>query len=300
MAVSQHLTKLGLLLDADPPWTVKRVARTRGTRPGHGFVDAGSCLVRYRDHGNGPRTFVFAADPPVVLEHYDRLVEALSPHGRVIVLELPGFGFSPVRLGFDFSMEGVTEAVEHVLVELRVRDALLCFPCGSAYLALTLSARAPRVVQGLVLSQAPSFDGIVEWKERRDPKGVLARPFLGQCAMHALKRRRAPAWFSVSVGKQSERAWMQSVAEDSLRDGARWSLASAFQRFLVAGGAPPVAACKVLALWGTLDRSHAETRRESSRSLGTDVELVEWNDVGHFPDLEEPARFATLVTAFRG
>ena len=299
LAAPSPLERLGLLLDADRPAAIRRIASSARASPGYGTVDVGSGLIRYREHGEGDATYVFAADPPIVLEHYDRLLDALSPNGRVVVLELPGFGFSPVRAGFDFSMEGVMRAVHLALERLGVAKATLCFPCGSAYLAIALAAHAPGLVESLLLSQAPSFEGVLGWKRGRDPSGLLARPLFGQCAMHFLKRSRAPMWFAVSVGKETERGWMLSLTERTLRDGARWSLASAFQRFLVEGGAPPPAPCPVVALWGTLDRSHARTDRESSRSLGPDVRLVQWDDVGHFPDLEEPERFAALARSLR-
>jgi pimeloyl-ACP methyl ester carboxylesterase len=76
-------------------------------------------------------------------------------------------------------------------------------------------------------------------------------------------------------------------------------MASAFQQFLVDGGAPAPVRQPVLALWGTRDGSHATTDRSTSRALGRDVRLEEWHDVGHFPDLEAPERFAeTVLRAF--
>lgn len=290
-----RLARLGLWLDTDSSRGVRRVIRSTRSRPGYGTVDVDAAVIRYREHGSGSRVYVFAADPPIVLEHYDRLLAALSPHGRTIVLELPGFGFSPVRPGFDFSFERVTGVMERALSELGVADATLCFPCGSAYLGLALAAKKRSLVRNLILAQAPSFGEILAWKRGRDPKGVLGRPFIGQCAMRVLKKSRAPRWFAVSVGKRSELGWLQSIAEAKLAEGARWSLASAFQALLVEGNAPPPAPCPILALWGRQDRSHAATNRESSRELGADVRLVEWSDVGHFPELEEPERFARLA-----
>jgi pimeloyl-ACP methyl ester carboxylesterase len=274
---------------------VKRALDTAPRGPGYDYLELPSCALRFRVHGKGNTTFVFAADPPIVLEHYDALVAALVPHGRVVVFELPGFGFSPARRGFDFSFDAVVSAVGRLLEHVAARNAVLCFPCVSAYVATTVAGTRPDLVRGLVLAQAPSFEGALAWKRGRDPKGILARPAVGQLAMHALKKRRAPAWFGIAMEASPERTKMQSLAADMLAQGSRWSLASAFQRFLVDGAAPAPVEQPVIALWGTRDRSHAQTDRESSRTLGRHVRLIEWTDIAHFPDLEAPSRFAELV-----
>ncbi|MCA9623780.1 MAG: hypothetical protein KC731_32380, partial [Myxococcales bacterium] len=50
-------------------------------------------------------TFVLAPDPPNVLEHHRATFEQLVEGGRVIGLELPGFGFSSLPKRFSFSAE---------------------------------------------------------------------------------------------------------------------------------------------------------------------------------------------------
>jgi pimeloyl-ACP methyl ester carboxylesterase len=239
---------------------------------------------------------VFAADPPIVLEHYDELVRVLAKRARVIILELPGFGFSPARPGFDFSLRSCAEGAALALDRMGLSGVTLCFPCGSAYVALALAHARPELVSRLLLAQAPAFAGELAWKQRRDPRGVLSRPVWGQLAMHAISKRRLPAWFSLSVGDRTRLAPFTELAAQRLEQGARWSLASAFQRYLIEDGAPLQVEQPVIALWGELDRSHQGTDRESSRSLSRQVEVVRWADVGHFPELEAPERFVELLT----
>jgi pimeloyl-ACP methyl ester carboxylesterase len=292
--------RLGGWCDTSSHRSIHRWLRDVRLPEGYGVVPLASCVVRYRSHGRGARTVVLAADPPIVLEHYDVLVRAMGEGVRVVGLELPAFGFSWARRGFEFSLAGAVTAVSSFLDAIRVQDATLCFPCVSGFVALGVAAARPDLVRDLVLCQTPSYDGALAWKRSRDPRGILARPVVGQLAMHALKRKRAPAWLSLAVGDRSQTPWIQHIAEDKLRQGSRWSLASAFQQFLVEGAAPPRAVCPVTAVWGTRDGSHAATDRRGSLELGRDVRLLEWDDVGHFADLEAPERFAALLRGEAG
>jgi pimeloyl-ACP methyl ester carboxylesterase len=289
--------RLGVWLDTQAAWRTRGEQHREARAPGYGYLELPGCALRYRDHGEGDDCYVFAADPPIVLEHYDELVRVLSKRARMIVFELPGFGFSPARSGFDFALDSSVVYAAMALDRLGLRGVTLCFPCASAYIALALARARPELVSRLLLAQAPAYAGELAWKRRRDPRGVLGRPVWGQLAMQALSKRSLPAWFSLSVGDRSRLQPFTELAAQRLSEGARWSLASAFQRYLVEDGAPAQAEQPVIALWGERDRSHQGTDRESSRSLGRRVEVVRWEDIGHFPELEAPERFTELLRA---
>ena len=287
--------RLGVWFDTQAAWRTRSEQQREAREPGYAYLQLGGSALRYRDHGEGDDCYVFAADPPIVLEHYDELVRVLSKHARVIVLELPGFGFSPARPGFDFTLGSSVAAAGMALERLGLRGVTLCFPCASAYVALALAHARPELVSQLLLAQAPAYAGELAWKRRRDPRGLLARPVSGQLAMRAIGKTRLPAWFSLSVGDRARLQPFTQLAAQRLKDGARWSLASAFQCYLVEGGAPARVEQPVIALWGERDQSHQGTDFESSRELGLRVEVVRWAEVGHFPELEAPERFVELL-----
>ena len=59
-----------------------------------------------------------------------------------------------------------------------------------------------------------------------------------------------------------------------MRRGARWSLATAFQRFLVEEAAPPPVEQPIVAIWGEGDCSHPASSYDSSRELGPNVSVM--------------------------
>lgn len=49
-------------------------------------------------------------------------------------------------------------------------------------------------------------------------------------------------------------------------------------------------------VWGTQDFSHRDTTPDALRQYLPHVEIIRFEDCGHFPDLEQPERYASIVT----
>lgn len=265
-------------------------------RTGTAIMQLADAAIRYRMVGDGPATVVLAADPPVVIEQYDRLVDLLSPYVRVVVMEVPGFGFSLPDRSMRFDFAAANAVIAEFLHRLDLGPAVLAFPCVTAYAAIDIAQRHPGLVSGTVLIQAPSWPEEIAWKKARDPKGLLATPLLGQVALNVLKRKRAPDWFKAAVGHRPMFDPIVATTDEAFAHGACFCLASAFQRYLT-DEAPPLSpvAQPSLIVWGLKDRSHASTDRSSSQQLAPGAPVVEIAEAGHFPELEQPEEFALAV-----
>ncbi|HZR35847.1 MAG TPA: alpha/beta hydrolase [Nevskia sp.] len=280
------------------PWRRARVTRGAGsrTRPDLRFMHLPQASIRYRDSGRGARSIVFCADPPVVLELYDALLRELAPDFRVIVFEMPAYGLSLPRLGLDFSLAGVAQVIADFLRRLALGPALLAFPCVPAYSALWIAGHHPELVSGLVLTQAPDWAQELRWKDGRDPKKILARPYVGQLLLRLLRRSRAGMWYRLALGRRELLEPFTDVTQCSFDHGGGFALASAYQKHL-AGPEPDfgIIGQPALAVWGELDRSHAQTQRDSILRYVPGAKLVSLPEAGHFPELEAPQRFAAVV-----
>jgi len=266
------------------------------SRPGMAHVRFRETIIRYRVAGDGSQTLLLAADPPIVIEHYDELIGELQPDFRVVVVELPGFGFSLPRLGANFSFTPANDLVAAFLRQVAFGPYLLAFPCVSAYGAVDIAARYPDLVRGVVVIQAPAWDEEIKWKRGRDKTGVLSKPVVGQLALKALKRKRAPQWFEAAVGKRERLTSFIETADSAFRHGACFCLASAFQRYLT--DTPPQLLPFVqpaLVVWGDADRSHRRTDKASTFIYCPHAREVHIPAAGHFPELEEPQLFARAL-----
>jgi pimeloyl-ACP methyl ester carboxylesterase len=266
------------------------------SRPSIAHLQLAKALIRYRMVGSGTKTLVLAADPPVVIEHYDELIQNLAMDFRVIVFELPGFGFSMPRSGYRFDFTESNDVVAEFLRRLDLGPYLLAFPCVSAYGAIDIANRFPELVSGVVLIQAPSWDEEVKWKHGRDRRGILSKPIVGQLVLQALKRRRAPQWFEAAVGKREMLPQFVATTDNAFSHGACFCLASAFQRYLT-DKAPGLSAISQpsLVVWGEADKSHRKTNKMSTKVYCPGAKDVRFDTAGHFPELEEPKQFAREI-----
>jgi pimeloyl-ACP methyl ester carboxylesterase len=250
--------------------------------------------------GQGSPTIVFVPDPPNVIEHYDELCELLSPLARVVCFEMPGFGFSFPPFGFQFTLEEQVATAADILCELALSPYALAFSCGSAYGALRLAVNSPNLVERLILIQAPSWPEERRWAARVDRGGLVRRPVVGQALLAVGKRRVARRWYRAALSHQSQADKFIGPCLDAFDEGACFCLASGFQaNFARDIGFAPVEQ-PVLVLWGLADRTHRHSDKSSVLQYAPHAQWVEFADAGHFPELEQPARFAEVAGAFIG
>ncbi|MCI5044831.1 MAG: alpha/beta hydrolase [Aquisalinus sp.] len=263
------------------------------------FFRTSKVQYRYRERGQG-QTIVFSADPPVTLEAYDALLDLYSSHFRVVVIELPAMGFSATSGEYRFGWRETNDDLKLFLEEVAGPQAILAFSCVASLAAVDIAVRYPALVSKLVLMQAGDVAAFARWKAGRDPKGILAKPFVGQFVMSRIAPKRMGDWFDLVVGNRERLPHFCGCAQESFEHGALWSLASAYQLYIdpdIQLGRPKQS---ILAIWGEADGSHPTENRESAKQLSENVHYVALSGIGHFPELEAPAQVLKLILDFLG
>lgn len=263
------------------------------------FAHLRSTSIRYRVAGAGAKTIVLATDPPVTLEQYDDLIGYLSREFRVVVFENPAFGFSLPRLGMGFAFESACAIALEFLTHLNQPPYVPAFPCASAYVAIRLAGMHPELVSDLVVIQAPDWHEELKWKRRCDPKNILGLPYLGQIFFRLTKRRNAGIWYRWAVGNKGLLDQFLQPTLHAFAHGARFSLASSFQQYLIPPEPNfPKVRQPTLIIWGLVDRTHRGTDMASTLRYAPHAQVVHLETAGHFPELEQPARFAQELDQF--
>lgn len=275
----------------------KRLSRAEArasTRTGMKLVEVDGAIIRTRDVGDG-QPIVLMPDPPNVIEHHDALVASLEKRYRVVCFELPGFGFSVPPRGFGFSVDEYAHLAVGLFSELGLDRPIWASSCLPSYVGLRVAARHPGLLSGLVCGQAPSWDEELRWASRIDRPRILSRPVVGQLFMRVASQRVAAGWYEAAA-PPARREQMAMMALDALRHGGAYSLASLFQRFFSGAERLGPVDIRSVFVWGEVDRTHRKTDRGSVRENARHPKIVEFAESAHFPDLEEPERFAGVVS----
>lgn len=298
--MSAFISRLGVRIDT---WGAKN--RMRQFRegwpavasPGVSFFNSGKVQFRYRVAGAGV-TIVFTADPPMTLETYGPLIDAFSRDFRVIVVELPAMGFSAVADDFDFGFRETNDELTTFLRTIAGERAIFAFSCVAGLAAIDIAVRHPELCSHLALIQTGDVGAFSLWKARRDPKRILAKPIIGQLVMKRLAHKRMPDWYALSVGRAEMAPQFCACAGESFRHGALWSLASAYQRYMDEREVLAAPAQPLLSIWGAADGSHPIENRHSLQRLVPHAVCVTFSDLGHTPELEDPARVKATILDF--
>jgi pimeloyl-ACP methyl ester carboxylesterase len=238
---------------------------------------------------------IFVPDGPNVIEHYAALFALLSPQLRVVCFDMPGFGHSLPQANYGHSLSQGAHAVIGVMDALGIAKANLAFSCANGFYALRAAQLAPLRITQLVLSQTPSLPDMHAWVRRIIP-WPLRVPVLGQTLAWLARHKMAKGWYQTALPRGADAAPFQKIASQRMACGSCFCLAGVVQGLLkenttlLAGVNVP---CTIV--WGQKDRSHKATPGDSLLASVPHAKLVIFDDSGHFPDIEQAARFAALL-----
>ena len=258
-------------------------------------IDTPVGSVRVYDSGSTKPCVVFVPDGPNVIEHYEALIGLLSQRLRVVCFDMPGFGFSFPQSSYGHSLDQGARAVLGVLDNLGIGTATLAFSCANGFYALRAARLAPERISNLVLSQTPSLTAMHAWTDRIIPL-PLRIPVAGQIAAWLFRRKAAHGWYRMALPRTTETKPFQEKALDAFSGGACFCLAGVVQglsREKEASLNGVETPCTMI--WGTKDHSHKYTNPESLQECVPQVEIVRFQDCGHFPEIEQPERFAAIL-----
>lgn len=241
----------------------------------------------------------------------------LSAHGRVLALDLPGFGLSPP--GPDWSIETHAKAVTGFMNGLD-GPAILVGNSMGGLVALTVAAESPDLVSKLVLV-SPAVpppripDPSMDWRIGLR-LAAFAIPGAGEAIARYYRKRYGPEELvrlslkiiSHKPSRIPPDVVRELVALAATRRGLPWSM-DALPR-----GARAVAgtwlrrssmvarvraiSCPTLVVHGTADPIIPPSAVRWLVSLRSDWAHVELSDTGHTPQLDAPVRFYGTVAAW--
>lgn len=251
--------------------------------------------IRVFDTKENKPVIISVPDGPNVIEHHENLILKLSKDFRVICFEFGGIGKSYPNSRYDYSFEKSSQLIINLMDVLKIERATLCFSCSNGFYAIKAAELFPERIQKLFLSQTPSITAMVNWTDDNIPS-ILRYPVIGQIANSFLEKRLAKLWYKYALPKETDNSAYIDTAISSINNGGCFCLSSLVQGL----EKESLSKLKVLEvpatiIWGKKDYTHRKTNNKSILEHLPNCEIVEFENCGHFPELENTNRYVELV-----
>lgn len=271
--------------------------------------DPDGYALAYDDHGVGP---------PVVFIHglmssrltWSGISDRLAPECRVIAVDLPGHGRSGEPAG-DYSLGAHAAAVRDLVVDLGLGPVTLVGHSYGGGVALQFAYLFPGSVARLVLVSSGGLGREVSPALRAAtlPGSEFVLPVLASPQLHSIGDRVFELWRRVGlpeVSASTKAAWndLATLAESRPRKTflatSRAVVDLHGQRVSATGRLDHLADIPILWISGGRDRIIPAFHAMNAGRERPSNTVVTFETAGHFPHLDEPERFATVLSAFIG
>ena len=261
------------------------------------------------DEGSGADTLLLLHGFPTSSHDWSRVWDAFAARRRVVALDLPGFGFSAKPASYSYSLLEQADVVELVLRELGVARAYVIAHDMGTSVATELLARRETGLLHFAIDRLVLMNGSVH--------AELARLTPGQ---KLLRRRRLGPLFarvaSATIYRLQLRRILgrnEALSDQDLTDQfalirhrnghlrlpaiiGYYEERTRFRERWI--GAVERLDLPALILWGRLDPVAVPTIAEALAAETPGAQLVWMDDLGHYPQLEDPRRVVMEVERF--
>jgi pimeloyl-ACP methyl ester carboxylesterase len=281
--------------------------KARWAPPPSRFVEVNAQQVHLRDEGprGDPLPLVLLHGTSASLHTWEGWAEALRGRRRVIRFDLPGFGLTGPNRQNDYSIDAYVLFVRAMMNKLGVHRFVLAGNSLGGQIAWAAAAAMPDRVAGLILVDASGYPPESFPAGQSIPVGfrIASTPGLRLLAQHTLPRGLVERSIRDVYGDPSKVTpeLVDRYSAMTRRAGNRKALV----RRLEQGYTGDVRKLKAittptLILWGGQDRLvPLELGRQFERDIAG-ARLVVFEDLGHVPQEEDPARTVAQVRRFLG
>jgi pimeloyl-ACP methyl ester carboxylesterase len=298
-------TAIGVSLSRAPDRPVESLV-ARWAPPPSDFIEVKGQLVHLRDVG--PR----GDASPLILLHgtgaslhtWEGWVDVLKKTRRVITFDLPGFGLTGPFAGSyapdDYRGDTYARFVLDVLDALKVPRAVIGGNSLGGEVAWRAVTLAPQRFERLILVDASGY----AFTPGSVPLGfrLAALPGINKIAEHLLPRAVIVASLRDVYGDASKvtEPLVDRYFELALREGNRRALAQRLRQLESGAHADRIKtlALPTLILWGGRDRLIPPSNGQRFAADIRGAQLIQFDDLGHVPQEEDPARTVQAVVAF--
>jgi pimeloyl-ACP methyl ester carboxylesterase len=292
-------TALSAYSEAGPTLTLDALRAKYADRAGH-ITNVAGVEIYYKDEGSGPAILLVHGSVSS-LKTYDVVAEKLRRHYRVIRYDVPGQGLSGTISDAAASRLKPTDIPEQLLLKLGVSSVTAVGVSSGGTLCMYLAAQRPDLVKRLILSNTPSDP--VDTSHLKQPQAFVD----AQREAHDTHFQTQNFWnlFLTYFSGEPDRM-TPSIREQyydfnrRIPDKNAVSLTAKVADHAKAVEAMSEVMAPTLLVWGAHDPLLTPAAADTLAGYlnHAQVSKLLLPDVGHYPPLEVPERFADIVAAY--
>jgi pimeloyl-ACP methyl ester carboxylesterase len=268
------------------------------------FVDIAGMKVHVRDEGlrDDPSPIILIHGFGSYLHTWEGWVSALKEQRRIVTFDLPGFGLTGPSPDEDYSLEATVRFVTALMDKLGVAHGVIGGNSLGGAIGWAMAVLEPSRVDKLILVDSGGYPR----RSTSIPLGLrVARlPGINWVLSYTLSRLLISAVMRNVFGDPSKvtELMVDRTYEITLREGNRRAMVKRFNQPRRTGLSARLLEIKVptLIIWGGRDRliPPDDAKRFHRDIAGSTV--VIFDDLGHVPQEEDPARSVVAVKQFLG
>lgn len=264
------------------------------------YLDVQGVEVHYKDEGSGPVLFMVHGSESS-LRTWDGIVDVLKDRYRIVRYDIPGYGLSG-RISDEVAANVDPMDIPLALVEeLGIERMTFVGVSSGGTMGMYLAAEHPALIDRLIISNTPS-----------DPVDT-SHLVMPQAFIDAIARSQETGYrdhvfwdeFLSYFSGDPERISAQTKREyyDFNRrtpEDHPIALVAVIGDGVIATERMARVTQPTLQIWGTADKLLPESAADASARYlsAAQISRVLMPDVGHYPPLEVPERFAQLIAAY--
>lgn len=287
-------------VESAKPYLSVEQLRAKYADPAGRIAKVGDVEVYFKDEGQG-HVILMVHGSQSTLKTWDKVAPQLAKNYRVIRFDIPPQGLSGTVTDEAAARMLVTDIAEGLLEQLGVKQVTYVGVSSGGTLGVFLAAKRPDLVKRLILSNTPAAtvttdhlkpDPVFEAAQREaKEKGFQSQHFWNTFLDYfagdpqRLDANIREQYYDVNR-RAPEKHYLQFVARVADQEKAR----DAMNRVT----AP------TLLIWGGSDALLVPASMDTLAGYlkQAQVSTIMMPDVGHYPPLEAPERFAQLVAAY--
>lgn len=273
--------------------------KARWAGPPSAFVTIDGLSAHVRDEGSGP-TVVLLHGTSASLHTWEGWTRALRDRHRVVRVDLPGFGLTGPTADGRYTIDVYTRFMGALFDKLGIESCALAGNSFGGLVAWQTAIAHPARVTKLILVDAAGYPN----PTAKMPLGFrLAKtPVINRLAAYSLPRSVVEKSLRNVYGDPSRvTAELVDLYYDlAVRAGNRQALVKRFEQAPSGGFSDAVRSVRVptLILWGGRDRLIPPDHAERFHADIPGSTVVVFDDLGHVPHEEDPARTVAPVLPF--